>query len=606
MQDISTIIKNNPTAFSNNVEISKNFCCYSQLNEENYNERISYPKNKQLFQYPGLGGVPIVYDENSQKVYVDNSDKHTVVIGQTGSKKSRLIAMPTVRILGAAGESMIISDPKSEIFNRTFNYLKKQHYDIKVIDLRNPNNGNAWNPFSVAYSFYKSGDVDHAYEFLNDISINLTEIDKSSKEAFWDNSAGSLFFGLSLILFKYCLENNEPDEAVNIKNILELRNSLFETDRPILNPIWTYAKSDRFIESILIGTVATAVETRAGILSVFDQKMRAFSVQPSLLSMLSHNDNSFDHLTEKRSAVFLLLPDEKTGFHNLVSLYVKQSYEYLIYKAQHCLTSQKSLGIRVNYILDEFSSLPEISDFPAMITAARSRNIRFNLFLQSKKQLQIRYGEDCDTIMSNCENWFYLSSREIGFLKELSELCGECNGSSRKPLLSISDLQRLNKRKGQVLILTARNKPIVSYLPDIDFYDQDSNHHINNPIIITHSFTVNEDNDFFNRFIQFVITQQKAKLMENMETQKSKKNEQEDVERTDNLKNLHGSVVEVPVSQNPHVGNSPPKKIIYLERDVLLKLIKKVDSLDSKVNRKPKRSFLAEFAKLLGGNHNDI
>ena len=142
----------------------------------------------------------------------------------------------------------------------------------------------------------------------------------------------------------------------------------------------------------------------------------------------------------------------------------------MIYKAQNSLEENKSLGIRVNYVLDEFSSLPTISDFPAMITAARSRNIRFNLFLQSKKQLYLKYNEESNTIMSNCENWIYLSSREIDFLKELSELCGERGNST--PLLSVSDLQKLDKERGQVLILSGRNKPIITCLPDINFYDK--------------------------------------------------------------------------------------------------------------------------------------
>ena len=200
----------------------------------------------------------------------------------------------------------------------------------------------------------------------------------------------------------------------------------------------------------------------------------------------------------------MLLPDEKTSYHNLVSLYIKQSYEYLIYKAQNFVDSNRTLGIRVNYILDEFSSLPTISDFPAMITAARSRNIRFNLFLQSKKQLFLKYDEECNTIMSNCENWIYLSSRELDFLKELSQLCGETNSGNRKPLLSVSDLQKLDKEKGQVLILSGRNKPLITFLPDIDFYDEGT------PKIITgfiHSQKITRNSNFRKQIYETILKQ---------------------------------------------------------------------------------------------------
>ena len=196
--------------------------------------------------------------------------------------------------------------------------------------------------------------------------------------------------------------------------------------------------------------------------------MRALAIQPSLLNMLSHNDIDYDSITEKPTAIFLIVPDEKTGYHSLISLFVKQSYEYLVYKAQQEIACGKNLKYRVNYILDEFSSLPTINDFPAMITAARSRNIRFNLFLQSKHQLNLRYNEEANTIMANCENWIFLTSREIVFLREVSELCGELTNSQSKHLLTTSELQRLDKSSGEALVLHGRAKPFISRLADID------------------------------------------------------------------------------------------------------------------------------------------
>ena len=495
---IQKIIRNNPNMFSNADEICKNLCCYRENTRGK--KIIDYPKNIENILQGGSGGIPISYDGNKGKVYVDHTDRHSVIIGQTGAKKSRLVAMPLVYILGAAKESMIISDPKAEIYHRTSGYLKNEGYEIRVINLREPKKGDAWNPLAIAYKFYMQGDIDKAYEFANDIAVNLIAIDKSQTDAFWDNSAGTLFFGLTILLFKMCAENNEDESEVNIRNVLMLRKELFSKGDPSEKALWRYAQKDKFIESMLIGSVMTARDTRAGILSVFDEKMRVFSVQPSLLDMLSQNDGEYDLVRERPSAIYLLLPDEKTGYHSLVSLYIKQSYEYYIYKAQQDLEKGKEYGNRINYILDEFSSLPAISDFPAMITAARSRNIRFNLFLQSKKQLILKYHEDSDTIMSNCENWIYLFTRELDFLKELSELCGE--NSSKRSLLSVSDLQRLDKERGETLILTGRNKPLITYLPDIDFYDSGT------PLTVADTIKINDrvvDREFDIRMKQIIL-----------------------------------------------------------------------------------------------------
>lgn len=93
------------------------------------------------------------------------------------------------------------------------------------------------------------------------------------------------------------------------------------------------------------------------------------------------------------------------------------------------------LSNRVNYVLDEFSSLPTIRDFPAMVTAARSRNIRFTLVIQSKHQLIQRYREETDTIQTNCNNWIFLTGRELQLLEEISSLCGKTLEDNPQPIL---------------------------------------------------------------------------------------------------------------------------------------------------------------------------
>lgn len=423
----------------------------------------------------GLGGVPLSWDIDQGYVYTEHADNHTLIIGPTASKKSRLVTMPTVRMLGTAKESMIISDPKSEIYNRTAGFLKAQGYYILVLNLRDPKFGASWNPLAVPYKLYCQGDIDRAYEFINDIATNLTAMGRSEKEPFWDNSAGTLFTGLTALLFKYCKDFNESENVVNIGSVLQLRNVLCVGNRHeiMANPLWQYAKTDLHISSALIGTLETADDTRAGILSTFDQKMRIFSTQPNLINMLSANEIIYDEFDRKPTALFLLMPDEKTTYHGLISLFIKQSYEYLIYKTQERNKNHDArLNIRLNYVLDEFSSLPTVGDFPAMITAARSRNIRFNIVIQSKHQLVLKYGEDTDTILSNCTNWIFLTSRELKFLEEISALCGQKqNQNIMKPVLSVAELQRFDKNRGEVLILSRRFKPYLTRLPDINIYD---------------------------------------------------------------------------------------------------------------------------------------
>ena len=200
------------------------------------------------------------------------------------------------------------------------------------------------------------------------------------------------------------------------------------------------------------------------ILSVFDQKMRSFTIQPTLLEMLANNDFDIADIGQKKTAVFLITPDEKTSYHRLVSMFVKESYEYLIFLATQ--TEENKVENRINYILDEFSSLPKIADMPSMISAARSRDIRFLLVVQSQSSLKQRYADEAETIISNCTNWIFFTSRELGLLRELSELCG--TQKNHMPNISVYDLQHLSKERRESIVLAGRLKPCKVSMLDID------------------------------------------------------------------------------------------------------------------------------------------
>lgn len=82
-----------------------------------------------------------------------------------------------------------------------------------------------------------------------------------------------------------------------------------------------------------------------------------------------------------------------------------------------------------------------------------------------------RYKNESDTIQTNCNNWFFLTGRELQLLEEISSLCGKTIEDNPQPILSVSDLQRLDKDAGEALLLCGRAKPCITRLADIEIYD---------------------------------------------------------------------------------------------------------------------------------------
>lgn len=432
-------------------------------------ESVTVGKNCK-FDSKNCSGLPMEYDSNNNKLYVDGSDAHTLLIGATGSKKSRLVVMPGVRTIAATGEGMVICDPKGEIYKRTAGYLMQKEYQVHAINLREPQKGDGWNILQIPYEHFLANEVDKACELVNDATVSLIQV--STGDPYWDYSARDMLFGLVLLLFQIAKDNNLLPALVNMKSVLKLREELFfssDSDKIMRSDMWQYAVRHELIRMRLNGIVICPEKTLSCIISTFDQHMACFSLQPQIINLLSRSTFALNDLGFSKTAIFLVMPDEKTTYHKIITIFIKQMYEYLIDSAFK-RTPDNRFEIRVNFILDEFSSLPRISDFPQMISASRSRNIRFMLVVQSKHQLKQRYENEADTIMSNCINWMFLTSRETELLREISEL-GGTTGSNNDQLIGISWLQHLDKEKGECLIFNGRKYPYVASLPDIEMYD---------------------------------------------------------------------------------------------------------------------------------------
>ena len=415
----------------------------------------------------GACGLPLISD--GRIAYVNNSDSHALIMGSTGSKKSRLFVMPMMQIIARAGESVVVNDPKGELYERTSGLFKREGYDIQVINLRTPLRSNGWNPIRYAYELYHHGHEEEATSLINDLSTSIFRTKANSKiDPFWEQMSQAVFQGLCHTLIE---GDVFPKEHLNFESLITLATNLTGWDCPDYSEGLTNKIAKTLPPHSMALTNLSAVrgseKTFDNIMVSYNAPMQALYSRRALIRMMSCHQVDFNRLGKRKSALFIIMPDEKTTLHFLVSLIVKQCYEALIELAQK--SKGLTLPVRVNFLLDEFSNLPSIPDMSSMISAARSRNIRFYLVVQSMHQLISKYGEEANTIRGNCNDWVFLTSRELVLLKELEELCG-VNARTGEALISVSQLQRLNKETGEALVLCGRNYPYIAHLADIDDY----------------------------------------------------------------------------------------------------------------------------------------
>ena len=440
---------------------------YSKLMSENDMKKDYGIKKVHLIDDTyDAGGFPVI--NNGKDAWVDDSGQpHSLIMGASGSGKTQAFMFPLIKILGRHGESMIVTDPKGELYENCGALLKEKGYKIILLNFRDPKEGAAWNPFSYPYRIYKEGNSDKANELLQDLASNILIDPNNKAEPFWEQTASNFFTGLSLGLF-----DDAKEEEININSI----NMMAEVGDDRIGAstyIKEYFKSKGELSPAYIAAAScinAPNETRGGIMSTFRTKTRIFSSQEALSEMLSYSDFDIRDIGKEKTAVFLKVHDEKTTYHALATIFVKQAYEALIATAQ--TFPNLKLPYRTNFILDEFANMPALKDVETMITASRSRNIRFSFVIQNFSQLNKVYGKDvAETIKGNCGNFVYLMSTELAALEEISKLLGDQKPPKAekdkpappiRPLFTVSDLQAL--KEGEVIINRFRSMPFKTKL----------------------------------------------------------------------------------------------------------------------------------------------
>lgn len=225
-------------------------------------------------------------------------------------------------------------------------------------------------------------------------------------------------------------------------------------------------------------------KTRGSFFTSALTTLRLFTSK-SIYGMTCKSDFNLKQAGEEKTAIYIILPDEKTTYYPLASLFVYQNYVSLVESADK---RGGELKTRVNYILDEFGNFTTIPSFGNMLTVAGGRKIRFHLFIQSFSQLDNKYGKEvAENIRDNCQTWIYLKTASNETASIISKKLGNYttssysrsssytknqNGSNSESMNLISralltEDEILRIERPYVLVIQTGLYPIIIKLPDI-------------------------------------------------------------------------------------------------------------------------------------------
>ena len=435
----------------------------------------------------GVSGV-LVARAGRKSAWVQNRDEHTLAIGSTGSGKTRRVILPSIYVIGSARkESMILTDPKGELYAHTADWLKSQGYEVVRIDLREPSRGQRWNPMAPVLEAMKQGRFDQAASAARDIAHAITFSDESASkmEPIWTQSQSALITATILGVAQGTPPGLQPNKMWPREDERHMA-SVYATilsggEHGKLMDQWINLFPQSHPAYRAYGPVKLSSDkTRDSILTVTAASLSIWA-DADVAWLTSAHDADLADPGRNPTAVFLVVPDEKATRYTLATLYLQQTMQALVALADQ---NGGKLPVKVNFLLDEFANLPPIKDFDHTVTVARGRGIRLLLAIQDFAQLKARYGDSAGTIKGNCGTWLYLLTADNDTAAEIEKRLGQYTTEQQRsgsfytgshtqgqPALmgrSLLDAAEITKLPdNQVILLQARYSPARLTLPDI-------------------------------------------------------------------------------------------------------------------------------------------
>jgi len=263
-----------------------------------------------------------------EKLYYVGEDVHTLCIGATRSGKTRTVVLQSICVLGLAAESMIVSDPKGELWAYTAPFLKRLGYEVITIDFKNPLKSQRYNFLQPIIDAVDRDDIAKAVDATWDLTAAI--VGEAKGERIWTDGEASIIAS-AIMSVVYDNRNEENRKYQNLTNVYFFIAEMCKTvnnKMPILEYVKKLKNSHPAKALLAISEVAPS-KTRGSFYTAALTTLRLFT-NPLINSMTCASDYNPRSIAEKKTALFIILPDEKTTYYTIASLLVSQHYESLV------------------------------------------------------------------------------------------------------------------------------------------------------------------------------------------------------------------------------------------------------------------------------------
>lgn len=351
-------------------------------------------------------------------------NNNVLVIGGSGAGKTFYVVKPNIMQMNS---SFIITDPKGELLRSTGEMLKKNGYNVKVINLLEMEKSDCYNPFA-----YIRGETD-VVKLVTNIISNTTPKGASGQDPFWEKAEG-LFLQA---LFYYVWLEEKPAYR-NFGSVLKLIGEAEVTEEGKLSKLGLrmayleknssagenhpavkqYNKCMRGAGDTVRSIIISASSRLASLEN--SQVLRLLSKDGLGLAGLGTGVNG-DGRT--KTALYCVIPDSDKTYNYIIGMLYTQVFQELYFQADFNYGGR--LPIHVTFMLDEFCNVALPDDFCSLLSTMRSREISSVIIIQNLAQIKALFKDTWETVPGNCDSLVYLGGNEASTHEYISKLLGK-------------------------------------------------------------------------------------------------------------------------------------------------------------------------------------
>ena len=334
-------------------------------------------------------------------------NSNIAVYGASGSMKTRSFCMNRILQGVARSESLIICDPKSELYEKSACYLRDKGYTVKMFNLVRPENSDSWNCLGEV-----EGQELMAQLFVDVIIRNTSG---GNGDHFWDSAEQNLLKALVLYV-----DQCYPEDSRNIGEVYNLLTMYSEAE---LNSMFDMLPNRHPAKAPFSLFRQSSDSVRSGVIIGLGSRLQVF--QSELIKKITaFNEIDLELPGQKPCAYFLVTSDQDSTFDFLASLFLSFVFIKLVrYADKNC--DGGVLPVPVHILAEELTACGTINDLARRISVIRSRNISISCVFQNLAGIQNRYPHNqWQEILGNCDVQLFLGCTDPMTAEFVSERTG--------------------------------------------------------------------------------------------------------------------------------------------------------------------------------------